>query len=274
MAPDLSSAQLIYLLVLVPAGALAGIMAGLFGIGGGIILVPVLQSVFVSFNYPADLAMHMAVATSLASIVATGLSASLSHARHGSVDLIALRRLAPAVAFGALSGTLVAGYLGGVFLSFLFVAFAATMAILMSRGQKGIALARQLPQGGRAILLGSVIGSLSSMLGIGGGTMSVPTLNACGLTMARAVGTGSALGLCIAVPGVIGFAITGASLVETPPYSLGYVNLLALAVISPLSVLTAPYGVRLAHRFSETALRQGFAIFLIMVAARMLYRLI
>lgn len=254
---------------LLAAGACAGLLAGLFGVGGGIVIVPALFSVLTTFGYPPDLAMHIALGTSLATIIPTGLSSARAHNRRGAVDMNVLRLLAPSVTVFAFIGAFAASGLGGHFLTLLFAAFAAAIALLMLQGKKGIALVRAVPAGHGRHVLGGGIGLLSAMLGIGGGTMSVPTLAACGYKMTLAVGTGSALGLFIAVPGALGFVVTGWGQVGLPPFSMGYVNLMAMAIMVPLSVLCAPLGARLAHRLPELWLRRGFAVFLLLVAVKM-----
>lgn len=257
------------LMALMGAGSLAGLLAGLFGVGGGIVLVPALFALLTAFGYPPELAMHVATGTSLATILPTGLSSARAHYKRGAVDMQVLKTLAPSTALGALIGAFVAKGLGGTFLLGLFAVFAAVISLLMLQGEKGFALVKKLPDGAGRHGLGGVIGLLSAMLGIGGGTMSVPTLAACGYKMTLAVGTGSALGLFIALPGALGFIITGWSAAGVPPFSLGFVNLVAMAVLAPLSVLFAPFGAKLAHKLPELWLRRGFALFLMLVAIKM-----
>lgn len=260
------------LAALLLAGCTAGLLAGLFGVGGGTVLVPALFQVFIGYGYSPDTAMHLAVATSLATIIPTGISSARAHHWRGAVDKSVLRMLAPSVAVGALCGAAVSGYFKGLVLTMLFAVFASIIAALMLRGKKGFALVKQLPQGAGRHGLGAFIGSLSALLGIGGGTISVPTLAACGYAMPVAVGTGAALGLAIAVPGTLGFIISGWGAQGLPPFSLGYINLVAVAVIAPMSVLFAPQGAKLAHWLPEVWLRRGFAGFLLLVAGRMLYK--
>jgi uncharacterized protein len=275
MMPDLlplvtEHAPLLAALLL--AGAAAGLLAGLFGVGGGTVLVPALFQVFTSYGYGADTAMHLAVATSLATIIPTGISSARAHHWRGAVDKGVLRTLAPSVAVGALVGAAISGYFKGLVLTLMFAVFASIIAALMLRGKKGFALVKQMPTGAGRHGLGAFIGSISALLGIGGGTISVPTLAACGYAMPVAVGTGAALGLAIAVPGTLGFIISGWGAPDLPPFSVGYINLIAVVVIAPMSVLLAPQGARLAHWLPEVWLRRGFAGFLLLVAGRMLYK--
>jgi uncharacterized membrane protein YfcA len=269
-APLAAHAPLFAALLL--AGAAAGLLAGLFGVGGGTVLVPALLQVFIMYDYSPDTAMHLAVATSLATIIPTGLASARAHYWRGAVDKVVLKMLAPSVALGALAGAVLSRLFSGWWLTLMFGVFAALVALLMLRGKKGFALVSALPTGGKRHGLGGFIGSLSALLGIGGGTISVPTLAACGYAMPTAVGTGAALGLFIAIPGTLGFIVSGWGTPGLPPFSLGYISLLAVLVIAPMSVLFAPLGARLAHWLPELWLRRGFALFLLLVAGRMLYK--
>lgn len=257
------------LAALAGAGAFAGLLAGLFGVGGGIVIVPVLFALLESFGYSLELSMHVAAGTSLAAILPTGLSSARAHWHRGAVDMSVIRILAPAMALGALLGALLAKGLGGGFLIGLFAVFAILVSLVMLHGEKGFALVKSLPAGAGRYVLGGAIGLLSALLGIGGGTMTVPTLAACGYKMTVAVGTGSALGLFIALPGAVGFLMTGWGAAGLPPFSVGYVNLVAMMVLAPLSVFFAPLGAKLSHRLPELWLRRSFAVFLLLVALRM-----
>lgn len=248
---------------------MAGLLAGLFGVGGGTVIVPALFGLLTAFGYEHDLAMHVAVGTSLATILPTGMSSARAHNKRGSVDWDVMRKLAPSTALFAFIGAFVASGVGGQVLVAMFAIFAAIIALAMMQGKKGFALVSAVPAGNGRHVLGGSIGLLSSMLGIGGGTISVPTLAACGYKMTVAVGTGSALGLFIALPGALGFVLTGWNTIGLPPFSLGYVNIPALIVIAPLSVLFAPLGAKLAHKLPEVWLRRGFAAFLLLIAIRM-----
>lgn len=254
---------------LAAAGLLAGVLAGLFGIGGGVIIVPALFQVFVQLGYPADLAMHVAAGTSLAAILPTGFSSAYAHYHKGSVDPVLLRRVAPSTALGAIAGALLAPLFGGKALSLFFSVFIGLVAVQMMRGSKGFRIAGSVPADARRHVLGGSIGFVSSLLGIGGGTISVPTFAAAGYALSVAVGTGSALGIAIAAPGAVAMMISGWGVVGLPPFSVGFVNLLALAVIAPLSALLAPFGAKLSHTLPELWLKRSFAVLLSIVAVRM-----
>lgn len=254
---------------LAAAGLLAGVLAGLFGIGGGVIIVPALFQVFVQLGYPPDIAMHVAAGTSLAAILPTGFSAAYAHYRKGGVDPVLLWRVAPSTAMGAVVGAFLAPVFGGKMLSLFFSVFIGLVAVQMMGGSKGFRIARSVPADARRHLLGGGLGLLSSLLGIGGGTISVPTFAAAGYTLPVAVGTGSALGIAIAAPGAVAMMMSGWGVVGLPPFSVGFVNLLALAVIAPLSALLAPLGAKLSHTLPELWLKRSFAVLLVVISVRM-----
>jgi uncharacterized protein len=254
----------------VATGIIAGLLAGLLGVGGGIVIVPVLFWVFTFVDLNSDIAMQMAVATSLLTIVFTSISSSRSHWKKGAVDTALLKRWAPFMGLGALTGGTLAGIfepelLTGVF-GFIGLAVAINMAI-----PKTLVIADALP-GSRIVqsLIAYVIGTISSMMGIGAGTLSVPTLSAFSYPIHRAVGTAAALGLVIAVPAVISLIVLGWSVPNRPPFSLGYVNLAAAAILLPFTTFFAPYGARLAHSLDARWVKRAFAVFLAITAIRML----
>ena len=256
---------------LIAAGVVAGILAGLLGIGGGIVLVPVLFQVFTFLDVPEAIRMQLAVGTSLATIIATSISSMRSHHKRGAVDWSLLSRWGPAVAVGVICGTIIAGSVHGDVLTAVFGTVAALVAVHMAIGSDRLKLADRLP--GEPIRSGTgvVIGTISSMMGIGGATLSVPTLVMCSYPIRRAVGTASAIGLVIAVPGAIGFMIAGWGVAALPVASLGFVNLLGFALIIPATVLSAPLGARLAHGIPPRLLRIAFGVFLALTSARMFY---
>lgn len=260
------------ILILAAVGAGAGLLSGLFGVGGGIITVPALFTLFTSMGYERELAMHMALGTSLALIVPTGISSARSHYRRGSVDRDVMRQLVGSMIAGALLGGVVAHFVKGSILTLMFGGFSGMIALFMLQGSKGLALVKQLPSGNRKHLLGGGVGMLSAMLGVGGGTMNVPTLLACGYPMTVAVGTGAALGIFISLPGAISYVLTGWGHEGLAPYSLGYVNLLALGLMAPLSILTAPVGSYLSHTLPQLWLRRGFAVLMLVISAKFIYK--
>lgn len=253
------------------AGLLAGFVAGLLGVGGGIVVVPALFQVFTMLDVDPAVRMHLAVGTSLATIVPTGLRSALAHHRRGAVDPALLRAWAGPVFVGAVIGSALSGVVAGAVLSGVFAAVALAVAVQMGALGPQTRLADRLPGQPSKSLMGTAIGTVSTMMGIGGGTLSVPLLSLFNYPIREAVGTAAAVGLIIAVPGAAGFALAGWQAPGLPPLSLGYVNLVGFAVVVPATVLAAPWGARTAHSMPPRALRLAFAAFLFATSLRMAY---
>lgn len=254
----------------VAAAILAGVMAGLLGVGGGIVLVPVLFWILSFIDFPTELSMHMAVATSLATIIFTSISSARSHHKRGAVDMALLKRWGPGLMLGALAGGLAARFIDPAGLKLIFGGIAILVAVNMAT-PRTLVIAGQLP-GSRLVngAMSLVVGLVSALMGIGGGTLSVPILSAFSFEIRRAVGTASAFGILIALPAMIGFVISGWGLPGRPPLSLGYVSLPAALLILPFTVTFAPLGARLAHSLDGIWIKRAFAIFLGITAVRML----
>lgn len=267
--------SLIWIIGLVVAlsvtGVIAGLMAGLLGVGGGIVIVPVLYHLFTLLGIDESVKMHVAVGTSLATIIPTSLRSARTHANKGNLDTALLKSLAPSLLFGVLVGTLVSGLVSGQVLSLVFGVIGLLVAANMAISKDPGALADTLPKGIVRHSIGTGIGGFSTLMGIGGGTLSVPVLTRCQVPMHRAVGTAAAIGIFISVPGALGFLINGWGVPDRPPFSLGYVNLIGFALIVPMTLWTAPIGARIAHAINARLLRQLFAVFLLITAVRMLY---
>jgi uncharacterized membrane protein YfcA len=263
----------IWLGAMIPAGIVAGLLAGLLGVGGGIVIVPVLYSLLTALDIDPDVRMHVAVGTSLATIIVTSVSSVRSHNKRGAVDFALLKSWGPAIFVGVLIGTVLAGYVDGEVLTAVFGVTALVVALNMLLRRAGARLRDDFPNAPVKGLLGVAIGTISTMMGIGGGTLSVPILSAFGYEMRRAVGTASAIGFIIAIPGTIGFILFGLGEPGRPPFSLGYVNLAAAALLIPITTLAAPYGARIAHAIPQRALQLCFAFFLAVTGGRMLYGL-
>lgn len=259
------AALLIPLLLLL--GVTSGILAGLLGIGGGIVLVPGLYHLFHHLGYDPDILMHLAVGTSLAIIIPTGISSARSHAKKGAVDMGLVRMIAFGLIAGVMAGAFIAGNISGNSLTIVFAVALTVFAFLMNIPPR-VASEKPLSQP-TASIGGFVVGVLSSLMGIGGATLNVPFMTLHGVPIHRAVGSSSAMGPLIAIPGTIGFAIIGWHISGLPPLSFGYINMAAFAVIAPASVLAAPLGVMLAHKLNVKHLRIVFSVFLIVVAAKM-----
>lgn len=244
-------------------------LAGLLGVGGGLIIVPVLAFVFAAQHFPEAYILHMALGTSLASIAFTSISSLRAHHAHAAVDWPIVRRITPGIVAGTLLGSVLAAWLSTVFLKVFFVAFlfyAGTQMLLNIRPKA----ARQLPQLTGMFVAGSIIGAVSSLVGIGGGTLSVPFMTWCNVALHRAIGTSAAIGFPIAVAGAFGYAANGYGLAGLPANSFGFIYLPALLGVAIASVLTAPFGARLAHRLPVPKLKRIFAMLLYVLAFRML----
>ncbi|PRY25395.1 putative membrane protein YfcA [Aliiruegeria haliotis] len=268
---DLPTLQIIAIITgLAGTSVLAGILAGLLGVGGGIVLVPVLFWLLSATDFPPELSMHMAVATSLATIIFTSISSARAHNKRGSVDTALLRLWAPGIALGALTGGLAAKYIDADGLKLVFGSIAVLVAINMAL-PKTLVISDHMPRNravNAAISYGT--GVFSALMGIGGGTLSVPLLSAFSVEIRRAVGTASAFGFLIAVPAAAGFIYSGLGVEGRPPLSLGYVNLLGAVIILPFTVGFAPVGAKLAHTLETKWIKRAFALFLGITAVRML----
>jgi uncharacterized protein len=254
-------------------GLASGFMAGLLGVGGGIILVPGLYYIFRVLGYDPDVIMHMAVATSLAMIIPTGIASARAHAKKNAVRFDLVKRIGPGLVVGVVFGIWLASHLETDGLILFFAVMLVVVSVLM-------VLAPTIPAHhqdghGPKILLSAIggftTGVISSLMGIGGATLNVPFMSFHGIKIHQAVATAAALGPLIAIPGTLGFIVIGFGVDDLPPYTLGYLFLPALAVIAPISVLIVPYGARAAHSLPVKTLKNGFAAFIILVAAHMLY---
>lgn len=256
-------------LILLASGAVAGMFAGLLGIGGGVIIVPVLAMVFTSQGVSIDVLMHVAIGTSLATIVITSLSSIRAHHKHKAIDWGVVRVITIGLFIGGLIGAVIAKLIPGEDLKLIFSIFMFLISAQMYFGNTTEAH-RTLPNKPGMILAGTGIGTVASLMGVGGGSMSVPFFTWCNMSIRNAVATSSAVGFPIAVAGTIGFIFTGWSAVDRPVMSVGYVNLPALISIVVASVLSAPLGAWIAHRISPVILKRIFAGFLLILGVRMI----
>lgn len=253
-------------------GVVGGLLAGLLGVGGGIVIVPVLDTALGICGVDPAIRMHVAVATSLATIIPTSISSVRAHRRKGAVDGALARYWGPWVFGGSMVGAALAAQSDGGVLSALFGVVALLVALKMMLPLQDVFLRDGVPRGLLAPAIPLGIGGLSSMMGIGGGTLSVPVLTLLNQPIHRAVGTAAVFGLLISLPGALGYMLAGWGDSRLPPGSLGYVNLIGLVLIAPVTVLTAPLGARLAHRLGQRQLSLAFGVFLLLVSVRMLYR--
>lgn len=258
--------------ILLSVGALAGTLAGLLGVGGGIVIVPALFWMTKTglLAVSPDVAMHFAVATSLLTIIPTSISSARAHAKKGSIDIDLFKSWAVFMTIGALVGGLLAASAQSSVLSAVFGVVALLVVVNMVN-PRPIKLASAPPQTllGR-LSIATPIGLFSAMMGIGGGTLSVPTLTLLSFPVHRAVGTAALFGLVISVPGIVGYAVAGQSIPGLLPYSIGYINLPAALVISVATFACAPLGAKIAHALNPRLLRLAFALFLAISGSRML----
>ena len=250
-------------------GVIAGLLAGLLGVGGGIVIVPMLTYTFAALKFTAGQIHHLALGTSLATIVFTSFASFRAHHGQGAVNWPVVRNIAPGIVAGTLAGSWVAARLNGTFLKGFFILFTFFVALQMLLDIRPKP-SRQLP--GRPALfgVGAVIGAISSLVGIGGGSMSVPFLAWCNVTMYAAIGTSAAIGFPIALAGAAGYVINGWGTTNLPPHALGYVYLPAMIGIAAASYCTAPLGARLAHSLPVPRLKKVFACLLLATGIKML----
>ncbi|EPH33373.1 Hypothetical protein L293_0974 [Acinetobacter gyllenbergii CIP 110306 = MTCC 11365] len=254
-------------------GAIAGFAAGLFGVGGGLIIVPILYIVFTQMNYDPNVIMHIAVGTSLATIIVTSISSVMAHHKKGAVLWPVFRNLAPGLVLGSFLGAGVADLMSGQHLQLVIGVFAVWMAYKMFRGANAVVDPnRHLPSAALQLAAGGGIGVASAIFGIGGGSLTVPYLNRHGVVMQKAVATSAACGLPIAVAGALGFMWFGAKEQIEVPNTIGYVHIYAFLGISVMSFITAKFGAKVAHRLSPAMLKKCFAGLLVVVGSYFIYK--
>lgn len=254
------------------SGIIAGVLAGLLGVGGGIIIVPVLEWVFELLGVPAAIRMHLAVGTSLAVIIPTSISSARAHYRRDAVDVDIARRWSAFIVLGTVIGILIASRVEGVVLTGVFGVVALIVAIKMMLPLDDRTLTDEVPHGALTAVIPTTIGTISTMMGIGGGSLTVATLTLMSEPIHRAVGTSALFGLVISVPGAIGFVYAGWGNEMLPFGSFGFVNLIGFLLIAPTTVLAAPLGARIAHALSRRVLGMSFGVFLLLVAVRMIWQ--
>ena len=259
---------IIYLLM----GLFVGFFAGLLGIGGGLILVTLMVYLFTVQGFPADRLLHLALGTSIASIIFTSISSLRAHHKHGAVRWDILRMAVPGLIVGTLFGTFVADQMKSKYLAIFFVIFVYYSAVQMFANVKPKPT-RQLPGRFGMTVVAIIVGIVSSLVGVGGGVMTIPLMSLCNVPMRQTIGTSAALGLPIAIAGTVGFIVTGLGKDHLPPLSVGYVYLPALIGIVIGTFVTVPWGAKAAHSLPVSTLKKIFAVILFILATKMLWSL-
>lgn len=257
-----------FLAALLVASVVAGILAGLFGIGGGGVMVPVFYQMLTTLGVDEAVRTHVAVGTSLAIIVPTSLRSFYGHYQRGAVDMPLLRSFVYAVPAGVIIASIITAWISGAGLRLIYVVLALLFAIKLLFARDEWRFGNDLPPNPLRSVIGFVIGLLSTFMGIGGGIFNNTFMTLYGRPMLQAVATSSGVGVLISIPGIFGYIWAGWGASGLPPFSIGFVNLLMVAVTVPLTLLVAPLGVKLAHQLPKRQLEIGFGIFLVIVAAR------
>jgi uncharacterized protein len=264
--------SLVFLALYGGIGMVAGLLAGLLGVGGGLVIVPALTYLFEAQGFPRQGGIQLALGTSLASILFTSLSSARAHHRNGFVDWSLVKRITPGILVGTYLGGLLASRLDSTVLKIVFTVFLFTVALQMLSGAK-TRPTRTLPGVSGTTGVGLVIGGVSSWVGIGGGSMSVPFMLWCNVEPRRAVGTSAAIGFPIAFAGALTYVVNGLGARTVVPHAIGYIHLPALVGVSVVSMIMAPFGACLASRLDPVRVKRWFAGFLLVVAAKLLYSL-
>lgn len=256
--------------ILAAAGLLAGLTGGMLGIGGGIVMVPVFYEILHQSGVSQDVSMHVAVGTSLATIVFNSLRSAAAHNKRDALDWPILKRYGPAIFLGATFGAVLAAFLGGQGLKALFGVVATLFALYIAFAPMRWVLSPQIPNHPLSHVVAAALGCVSALMGIGGGTLGVTAMTLCGVAIHRAVATGAGLGVLIGAPAALGFLLLGLGEPGLPPLSIGYISWGALIILAPTSILAAPWGARIAHALPARALRIVFGVFLAASGLRML----
>lgn len=272
-APPLSE-FLWFALALAATGFVAGLLAGIFGVGGGGVIVPVMYQALTTLGFSPDVTMHVALGSALATIIPTAFRSFSAHKKRGAVDMSILRSWLVPIPVGVAIGAFVAGSVGDATLRAIFAIISLIVAVRLILSRDSWRLGPEVPGGAVRAIVGASIGFLSTLMGVGGGVLSNTFMTVFGRPIHQAVATASGVGILIAIPGTIGYIAAGWDTPHLPPYSLGYVNLPAVAIIMPLSLVMAPIGVQLAHSMTKRQLEIGFGIFLVLMSARFFYSLL
>jgi uncharacterized membrane protein YfcA len=260
---------------IVVGGVITGLLAGLFGVGGGAVIVPVLYEIFRALGVPEEVRMQLCVGTSLAIIVPTSLRSFLAHRARGNLPVGVIRRWAPSVVGGLVAGAVIAAFAPSWVFKLAFVIVTSLIAVRMLFGNENWRLGDTLPGTGLMAVYGFIVGFYSAVMGVGGGSMSTLVMMLYGTPIHAAVGVSAGIGVLISVLGTVGFVIAGwPQQALMPPLSIGYVSLIGVALMAPISAYAVPFGTRLAHRLPKRRLEVAFGLFLMAVAVRFLISLL
>ena len=259
---------LVALFILVCVGIFAGFIAGLFGIGGGVVIVPVLYYILTLAEIDENIRMHLAVGTSLGNIVLVSIISAFSHSRKNAVDFEIVKFIATSLITGVIIGSIAVAVLKGSSLILIYSVILTAVAFQFFLWKDSWQISSDFPKNILGRTFGSLIGFLSVLIGVGGGSMSIPFLKMYGFQIHKAIGTAAAFGVIIAIPGAAGFMIAGISNGVSLPYSLGYINFLGLLMITPVTILSAPFGVKFAHSLSKDKLNLIFGFFILLMSIR------
>lgn len=262
-----------FALYLAIAGIIAGVLAGLFGIGGGTVLVPAFYQVFGAVHVPEDVRMHLALGSSMAIVVSTSLRSFMAHRKRGTPDIALLRSWVIAVPLGVLVATLVVSLISSFGLRLVFAVISVIVGLRLLFGKDSWRLGNDLPRNPSRFAVGSFIGLVSTLMGIGGGVLNNTFMTLFNRPMHQAVGTSAGVGVLIAIPGFFGYVWAGWDKAGLPPFSTGFVNWLTLLLIIPITLVVTPYGVRLAHALSKKTLEMTFGLYMLIVAGRFFWSL-
>ncbi len=256
--------------VLAAVGCVSGVLAGLLGVGGGVVLVPAFFYIFQNLGYDGPDLMQVCLATSLATIIVTSIRSVMAHNRKGAVEWEILKKWAPGISVGAIFGMLTVSSLQTVYLQMIFGVLASLIGLYMLASKATWQIAPEMPTGIKQRAISATVGFLSVLMGIGGGSFGVPLMTLHGVVIHRAVATAAGFGLAIGVPSAIGFLFTNIDAATRPPLTIGAINLPAFFIVICMTLLTAPLGVKLAHATNPRPLKRIFGLFLTCVAINML----
>lgn len=265
---------LVFALAIAASGVVSGLMAGVFGIGGGAVLVPVFYQVFGLLGVEEAVRMHLSVGSSLAIIIPTSLRSFTSHRVRGAVDMELLRSFYLPVPLGVVLASLTAAFISSGGLRTIFAVITLLVALRLLFNRESWRIGNEIPGNPVRSIIGALIGYLSTLMGIGGGVLNNTFMTLYGRPMHQAVATSSGVGVMIAIPGTIGYIWAGWGLKDLPVASTGFVNWIAVAIIIPIAMIVTPWGVQLAHALSKRQLEVGFGLFCTFVSARFFWSLI